>query len=47
MVLSEKKWYLCGVVELLFSYLVGSNDYPRPANQPTKQPTNKTKQQNN
>ena len=31
-----------GVVIWLFSYLVGSNDYPRPANKPT---TNQTTQQ--
>ena len=45
MVLSEKKMlplWSGGVVIWLFSYLVGSNDYPRPANKPT---TNQTNQQ--
>ena len=34
-----------GVVIWLFSCLVGSNDYPRPANKPTNQQTNQTTNQ--
>ena len=45
MVLSEKnatfvEWWSCYLVIWLFSCLVGSNDYPRPANKPTTNQTN-------